>query len=97
MAKKVVVAKGKEVPIKKAQELKKGAGSSNSGKYKKVKPSEFAGAAGGSSKYSYPINTKARAKSALKLAHYAPDPAGIKAKVVKKFPSLKKANKKSKK
>jgi len=32
----------------------------------------------------------AHARNALARAHYAPNPAGIKAKVYKKFPELKK-------
>jgi len=67
-------------------------GGSNVGKYKGVK--SFAGPSGGSPKGSFPINTKARAKSALKLAHNAPNPAGIKKAVYKKYPSLKKTTKK---
>lgn len=63
-------------------------GGSNVGKYKGVK--EFAGPAGGSPKGSFPINTKSRAKSALKLAHNAPNPSGIKKKVYAKYPALKK-------
>jgi len=43
---------------------------------------------GGSNVGSYPINTLARAKSALKLAHNAPNPAGIRRAVFKKYPSL---------
>lgn len=62
-------------------------GGSNAGKYKNVK--EFAGPAGGAPAGTYPINTKARAKSALKLAHNAPKPGGIKRKVYKEYPSLK--------
>lgn len=65
-------------------------GSSNAGKYKGVSPKSFAGASGGASKYSFPINTLARARNALARAHYAPDPAGIKAKVYAKYPELKK-------
>lgn len=90
MKKKVTVAKGVKIPKAKEKKMKQKPGSSNTGKYKDVSPSEFAGAAGGSSKYSFPINTKKRAKSALKLAHNAPNPSGIKAKVLKKYPSLKK-------
>lgn len=63
-------------------------GGSNVGKYKGVK--DFAGPSGGSPKGSYPINTRARAKSALKLAHNAPNPSGIKKKVYSKYPGLKK-------
>jgi hypothetical protein len=91
MAKKkmVKVAKGKKVPKAKAAKMRKKAGGSNVGKYKDVKASNFAGSAGDAPKYSYPINTKERAKSALKLAHNAPDPEGIKRKVYKKYPELK--------
>ena len=87
--KKIQVAKGVKISKKKAAQMKKKAGSSNLGKYKTVKKSEFAGASGGTSPYSYPINTLARAKSALKLAHNAPDPDGIRRKVYKKYPQLK--------
>ena len=68
-------------------------GSSNAGKYKNVSPKKFAGASGGASKYSFPINTKARARNALSRAHFAPNPEGIKAKVYKMYPSLKKGKK----
>lgn len=94
MASKITVAKGVKIPRGKEEKLKKKPGSSNSGKYKTVKPSEFAGGAGGSSKYSYPINTKARAKAALAYAHNAPNPSGIRAAVKRKYPSLGKAKKK---
>jgi hypothetical protein len=70
------------------REARKKPGGSNVGKYKGVK--DFAGIAGGAPKGSYPINTKERAKSALKLAHNAPNPSGIKAKVYREYPSLKK-------
>lgn len=88
--KKVVVAKGVEVSRGKEEKMRKKEGSSNAGKYKTVKPKDFAGAAGDASKYSFPINTIARARNALARAHFAPDPAGIKAAVYKKYPSLKK-------
>lgn len=88
MKKKLVVAKGIKMPKAKVSKIRKEAGSSNVGKYKDVAPSKFAGAAGDASKYSYPINDKSRAKSALKLAHNAPNPAGIKAKVYKMYPEL---------
>ena len=88
MAKKVTVARGVKVPRGAETKMKKKPGSSNAGEYKNVKPSEFAGGSGGSSKYSYPINTLSRAKSALKLAHNAPNPAGIKRAVYKKYPEL---------
>jgi len=59
------------------------AGMSNSGSYPRVK--SFAGPKG-----TYPINTLARAKSALRLAHNASNPASIKRKVYAKYPQLKK-------
>ena len=78
------------------RKARKKPGGSNVGKYKGVK--KFAGPKGGAPKGSYPINTKSRAKSALKLAHNAPNPAGIKKAVKKAYPSLakKKTKKKSK-
>ena len=86
--KKVTVAKGVKIPKKAEAKMRKKPGSSNAGKYDNVKKGEFAGAAGGASKYSYPINTKKRAKAAIALAHNAPNPEGIKAKVRKKYPDL---------
>ena len=83
-AKKVTVAKGVKVTRDKEKKMEKVPGSSNTGKYKKVKPKEFCGAAGGSSKYSFPVNTPERRKAAVKLAHNAPNPAGIKACVKRK-------------
>lgn len=90
MAGKVIVAKGIKVSRDKEEDMKKKPGSSNAGKYKSVSPKSFAGGAGGASKYSFPINTLARAKSALSRAHFAPDPEGIKRKVYAKYPELKK-------
>ena len=87
------ISKGTSVSSKKMAEDKKKPGGSNVGEYKNVKSKDFAGPSGGAPKGSFPINTKARAKSALKLAHNAPNPAGIKKAVVKKFPSLKKKSK----
>jgi hypothetical protein len=63
-------------------------GGSNVGKYPNVK--SFAGPSGGAPKGSYPINTRTRAKSALQLAHNAPNPSGIRKAVVAKYPGLKK-------
>lgn len=88
--KKVVVAKGVKVSRGQEEKMRKKKGSSNAGKYKDVSPKEFAGASGGASKYSFPINTMARAKNALARAHFAPNPSGIKAAVYKKYPGLKK-------
>ena len=91
--KKVKVAKGKALPEAKLKSIRKKPGSSNVGKYKNVSSDEFAGAAGGSSKYSFPINTKKRAKAALSYAHNAPNPSGIQKKVRAKYPSLRKTKK----
>lgn len=86
--KKVQVARGKKITKAKEKKLKKRPGGSNTGTYQDVSPKEFAGKAGGTSPYSYPINTRARAKAALKLAHNAPDEKGIKEAVYKKWPQL---------
>ena len=64
-------------------------GGSNVGEYSRVKKSSFCGPAGGAPAGSYPVNTMARARSALQLAHNAPDPAGIRKCVYAKYPSLK--------
>lgn len=88
--KKVTVAKGVKVSRGTEEKMRKKKGSSNAGKYKDVSPKSFAGAAGGASKVSFPINTLARARNALARAHFAPDPAGIKRAVYKKYPQLKK-------
>jgi hypothetical protein len=61
-------------------------GGSNVGNYPGVK--SFAGPSGGAPKGSFPINTRARAKSALQLAHNAPRPAGIRRAVAAKYPGL---------
>jgi hypothetical protein len=74
----------------KVKAARKKPGGSNVGKYKGVK--EFAGPSGGAPAGSYPINTKSRAKSALKLAHNAPNPSGIKSKVYAEYPSLRKSS-----
>ena len=81
MVKKTKAAKKKQATARKKP------GGSNVGKYKNVKA--FAGPSGGAPAGSYPINTLARAKSALKLAHNAPRPAGIRAAVYRKYPTLK--------
>ena len=62
---------------------------SNVGRYPHGKT--LAGPSGGSPDGSYPINTLARAKSALKLAHNAPDPEGIRRAVFRKYPQLRPA------
>jgi hypothetical protein len=63
-------------------------GGSNVGKYSKSE-GPFAGPSGGAPSGSYPIGSKSRGKSALKLAHNAPNPSGIKAAVYRKYPELK--------
>lgn len=93
-AKKVTVAKGVKVSRGEEAKMRKRAGSGNAGKYKNVSKDEFAGASGGASKYSYPINSLARAKAALAYAHNAPNPEGIRAAVHRKYPQLKKSKSK---
>lgn len=94
MAKKITVAKGVKVAHGQEEKMRSKKGSSSAGKYKNVNVKDFAGAAGGASKYSFPINTLARARNALARAHYASNPAGIKAKVYSKYPELKKRKQK---
>ena len=89
MNKKVTVAKGVKVAHGKEEKMREKKGSSSAGKYKTVAPKEFAGKSGGSSEYSFPINTLARARNALARAHYAPNPSGIRSAVYKKYPELK--------
>lgn len=89
-SKKVTVAKGVKIPRSKKKNLEKKPGSSNTGEYKNVSPKDFAGAKGGASKYSYPINTIKRARAALAYAHNAPNPEGIRKAVYKKYPQLRK-------
>lgn len=88
--KMVTIAKGVKVKRGDESKMKKKPGGSNVGKYKNVKKGDFAGTAGGAPKGSYPVNTLKRAKAALAYAHNAPNPEGIKAKVYKKYPALKK-------
>jgi len=92
--KKITVAKGVKVAHGKEEKMREKRGSSNAGKYKNVKPRDFAGGAGGGSKFSFPINTIKRARNALARAHFAANPTGIKAKVYKKYPELKKRKEK---
>ncbi len=89
---------GKNITVKPGVEskLKKKPGSSNVGKYKTVKSKDFAGPKGGSSKGSFPINTRKRARAALSYAHNAPNPEGIRAAVHKKYPTLGRKKKKGK-
>jgi hypothetical protein len=88
--KKISVAKGIKVRRGTEEKMRSKKGSSSAGKYKTVSPKEFAGSSGGADKYSFPINSMARARNALARAHFAPDPAGIRAKVYRKYPELKK-------
>ena len=69
---------------KKLKSIRKKAGQSNAYEYPNVSAKNFAG-----KNHSYPINTLARGKSALKLAHNAKNPSAIKRKVYAKYPSLK--------
>ena len=80
---------------KKQAAARKKAGGSNAGKYKGVKA--FAGPSGGAPAGTFPINTLARAKSAIKLSANAPRPAGIRAAVYRKYPQLKPKAKRRKK
>lgn len=87
---KVTLAKGIKVKRGVEEKMRSKKGSSSTGRYKNVKPSEFAGKAGGSSAYSFPIPDLAHARNALARAHFAPNPAGIRAKVYGMYPQLKK-------
>lgn len=86
---KVTVAKGVSVPRGKEEKEQKKRGGGSAGKYKTVSPKDFAGSSGGTSKFSFPINSLARARNALARAHYAPNPEGIRKKVYAKYPQLK--------
>ena len=88
--KKIQVAKGVKVPHGKEEQMRKKKGSSSAGKYKNVAPKDFAGSSGGANKYSFPIPDLAHARNALARAHFAPDPEGIKSKVYRRYPQLKK-------
>lgn len=90
MKDKVTVAKGVKVKRGAEEKMRSQKGSSNAGKYKHVAPKDFAGASGGANKYSFPIPNLAHARNALARAHFAPNPAGIKARVYKMYPELKK-------
>lgn len=92
--KEVTLAKGVKVTRGTEKKLRAKKGSSNTGKYKHVKPKDFAGAAGGASAYSFPIPDLAHARNALARAHFAPNPEGIRNKVYKMYPQLKKRAKK---
>lgn len=91
---KVRVAKGKSLPQKQVAKMRKRAGSSNAGKYKNVKPSDFIGEKGGAAPYTYPANTIKRAKAAKSYARNAPNPEGIIKAADKKIAQLKKKRRK---
>lgn len=86
MGKPTTLGKGMKVAKSQEAKYKKMPGGSNVGKYKSVAKKDFAGSVPGS----FPINTMARAKSALKLAHNDKNPASVKSKVYSKYPSLRK-------
>ena len=86
----ITVAKGVKVKRGVEEKMREGKGSSSAGKYKHVSPKSFVGKAGGASKYSFPVDTIARARNALARSHYAANPEGIRAAVYKKYPELKK-------
>lgn len=88
--KKITIAKGVKVARGVEEKMRAKRGSSNAGKYKHVAPKDFAGGSGGSNKYSFPIPDLAHARNALARAHFAPNPSGIKSKVYKMYPELKK-------
>lgn len=88
--KKVKVAKGVSLIKGKESALRKKRGGSSTGKYKNVSPKEFAGKSGGTSAFSFPIDTIVRARNALARAHFAPNPEGIRKAVYRKYPGLKK-------
>jgi len=60
----------------------------------KPRTGPYAGPSGGSPKGSYPIPDKAHAKAAIKMSGHAPNPAGIKSAVYRKYPDLKPEDKK---
>lgn len=86
--KMVKIGKGMKVSKAKEKRMEKRPGGSNVGDYPTVKKSDFAGPAGGSPAGSFPIPNLAKARSALKLAHNAPNPEGIRKYVYKKYPEL---------
>ncbi len=82
---------GHRTLTKAVREARKKPGGSNAGTFHNVKT--FAGEAGGAPKGTFPINTKKRGRAAISLAHNAPHPANIIAKVFRKFPDLMKGSK----
>jgi len=69
-------------------------GGSNAGKYLNVAKKDLCGASGESASGSYPVRNEKEAKAALRFAHFAKDPEGIKRCVYKKYPNLNPKNKK---
>lgn len=94
MPNKVTIGKGIKVERGKESKMQERAGGSNVGKYKNVSKKDFAGKSGGAPAGSFPINTRKRAKAALAYARNAPNPAGIRRAVHKKYPGLGKSKKK---
>lgn len=92
--KKVTVARGVKVKHGVEEKMRQKKGSSNAGKYKNVDKKDFAGKSGGASAYSFPIPDLAHARNALARAHFAPNPEGIKEKVHRMYPELKKKSEK---
>lgn len=92
MKDRTVIAKGKSLPKEEVAKLRKKPGMSNVGKYKNISPENFAGPDG-----TFPINDMAHARNALARAHYAANPATIRAKVYAKYPKLKEHHETAKK
>ncbi len=88
--KKKTITIGRGLKIKRGEETKlsKRPGGSSIGEYKNVKKGDFAGPSGGAPQGTYPINTRKRAIAALAYARNAPNPAGIRRAVRKKWPNL---------
>lgn len=57
-------------------------------RYKDVSPINFAGPMGGASPYSFKVDTIKRARTALALAHFAPNEEGIRRAILKRWPEL---------
>lgn len=84
--KKITVAKGISIPKPKLARLRKQPGGSNAGKYPGLKLSDFAG--GKKNPYSFPINTRKRAKAALSYARNSQNPGSIIKKACSRYPGL---------
>lgn len=88
--KEVTIGKGMKVKRGVESKMREKPGGGSVGRYKNVKKKEFAGPAGGSPEGSFPIPDLAHARNALARAHFAPNPEGIRAKVYRLYPELKK-------